>query len=208
MSLESLVNPLERIVFLPTSMNYRDDGAGGIVWDIANQYYVGDVVTSSVDGYAYVYTGATTGRTTVLGGVDPSLSVDWVRLAGAGVTTYDTNTAAVTAVGAAGTYGTLVNNVLTVGAAGDYLVTFQGTVTCPLAQTTADISTFTLTGSAGTIVGSCTCAPNVGSASSTFSFSSRVNVGGAAPFTITAGGVYLGQIPTLSAGQLTAVRLG
>lgn len=210
MSLESLANPLERLTYLPTVLNYRVNTlAGGITWDATFQYYIGDVVTSIVDGYAYVYTAETTGRTSVVGGGDPSLSGDWVRLAGSGVTTYDNTTAAITgaSAGAGGAYA-LVGASLSVPANSDWLVTFQGTVTTPLAQTSADVSTFTITGNGvGGTSGANTCSANDGSATSSFSFSTFVSVGTGGS-TLTATGVALGQAANVSAGVLSAVRLG
>jgi hypothetical protein len=51
-------------------MNWRD------IWDPNTQYYLNDVVTSSQNISTYILVG----RTTLLGGADPSLNAEWTKL--------------------------------------------------------------------------------------------------------------------------------
>lgn len=69
MSLTTLQNPLSRLNVLPNTMNWR----GG--WDVSEQYYLNDIVSSPIDTFSYILT-----ATSLLGGTDPSLSAEWTRL--------------------------------------------------------------------------------------------------------------------------------
>ena len=69
MSLTTLQNPLNRLNVLPNTMNWR----GG--WDVSEQYYLNDLVSSPIDSFSYILT-----ITSLLGGTDPSLSPEWTRL--------------------------------------------------------------------------------------------------------------------------------
>jgi hypothetical protein len=69
MSLTTLQNPLSRLNSLPNTMNWR----GG--WDVSEQYYLNDIVSSPIDTFSYILTAAS-----LLGGTDPSLSPEWTRL--------------------------------------------------------------------------------------------------------------------------------
>jgi hypothetical protein len=70
MALNPLENPLERLKFLPTTMNWR----GG--WLATEQYYLNDVVVSPVNVASYILVG----KTALLGGGDPTTNPDWVEL--------------------------------------------------------------------------------------------------------------------------------
>lgn len=92
MSVDTLSNPLERVRVLPTMMNWRG------VWSVSDQYYNSDVVSSPIDSSLYVLN-----VTSLSGGSDPSLSVDWTAItttgaagvtsvsAGTGITVDNTN---------------------------------------------------------------------------------------------------------------------
>jgi hypothetical protein len=67
MSLAPLENPLTRLTLFPNTMNYR----GG--WSATEQYYSNDVVGSGINNNTYILTG----KTTILGGGDPSTNTDW-----------------------------------------------------------------------------------------------------------------------------------
>lgn len=69
MSLTTLENPLSRLNVLPNTMNWR----GG--WDVSEQYYLNDIVSSPIDTFSYILT-----TISLLGGTDPSLSAEWTRL--------------------------------------------------------------------------------------------------------------------------------
>lgn len=100
-SLESLKNPVTRLGVLGTAGSQsasfrRNEVDNSNIWDPAKQYYLNDIVFSSIDGGAYVMDGgATTGSaaplTAVLGGDDPATNwvsagadVIWVPLAPGG----------------------------------------------------------------------------------------------------------------------------
>lgn len=70
MSLAPLDNPLERLGVNPNGMNWRG------LWDATEQYYLNDVVISPATTASYILSGPTT----LLGGADPSLNVDWTEL--------------------------------------------------------------------------------------------------------------------------------
>ena len=70
MSLTPLDNPLERLGVLPNGMNWR--GA----WDVNEQYYLNEVVVAPANQASYILTG----KTTLLGGLDPTMNADWTEL--------------------------------------------------------------------------------------------------------------------------------
>ena len=65
--------PLERLGLLPNGMNWRGD------WDVAEQYFLNDVVRSPANLSSYILNG----RDALRGGVDPTLNPDWVELSSA-----------------------------------------------------------------------------------------------------------------------------
>jgi hypothetical protein len=69
MSLTTLQNPLTALNILPNAMNWRGS------WDVSEQYYLNDLVSSPIDSFSYILT-----IVSLLGGNDPSLSPEWTRL--------------------------------------------------------------------------------------------------------------------------------
>jgi len=67
MAVSQLDTPLERLATNPTGMNWRD------IWDPTTQYYLNDVVVSPLNVNSYILIG----KTTLLGGADPTLNPDW-----------------------------------------------------------------------------------------------------------------------------------
>ena len=92
MSLDPLQDPFTRRHYLPNTMNFHG------TWSAATQYYKFDVVVCPTALSSYILTG----RSALIGGLDPSLNPDWEELSaaatgvlslttGAGIT--NTNTA-------------------------------------------------------------------------------------------------------------------
>ena len=210
-SLESLANPLERLSVLPTTMNLRKNPLTGLpVWDATIQYFLNDMVLSSIDGGAYVFNGGVAGseQTTIRGGADPSADTTgkWLKTAPNGVSYYDTLTPTFTSAG--GGVINITNGTLTVPEGSDWLISIQAVSTLPLVGTDADVVEFTATGSGtgGTAV-VWDMLPRIGDTTVRWGASGYVSVGtGAGPFTIALTAQYAGQQPALT-GKVVAVRL-
>ena len=130
MSLNPLDNPLERLGVLPNGMNWR----GG--WLVSEQYYLNDVVISPLTTASFILNG----KTTLLGGADPSLNPDWIELsnpttgvvsvnAGVGITITGTGSNPIVNNDGILTFtaGTGVNNT---GTATNPIINNTGVLTC------------------------------------------------------------------------------
>jgi hypothetical protein len=67
--MSELADPLTRLTFLPTAMNWRGE------WNNAFQYFKNDVATSPTNNASYLLFGATADR-----GVDPVSNADWFQV--------------------------------------------------------------------------------------------------------------------------------
>lgn len=208
-SLESLSNPLERLTVLPTAVNIRKSGAGDITWDAGVQYFQNDLVISTLDGGAYVFTGGASNRTSILGGSDPAAAPTlWTSLATVGIQ----NTSQITVpstLGAANAITLPAGATLTGLPAGStWLVAVQGSLTTAIATVAADVSTFTFTpNGAGAVTWRTDIAPiaNTVSTITDFGQSGFVTVGTGGS-TITPTAAYAGAAPTL-VGLISYVRI-
>jgi hypothetical protein len=145
-SLESLSNPLERLVILNTTMSFRTQATGDTVWDVLQQYYLNDVVFSSVDGGAYIWLGGPDFRTTVRGGDDPSVAGSgWAALSAEYVT--QSSVIQPTVGTPAANVIPLTTNAVTVPDGSWWQVSVQATCTASQALVAGDVVTFTLTAS-------------------------------------------------------------
>jgi hypothetical protein len=125
---QSLDTPFERLAILPTTMNWR----GG--WSVSQQYFKNDVVVSPLNFATYILT-----PTSIIGGVDPSLSVgEWIELSSPN--TAVNSVRAGVGISVAGTTNPVITNagVLTVtpgigivntGTASDVILENSGAVT-------------------------------------------------------------------------------
>lgn len=181
-SLESLANPLERLGVLPQAMNLNlNPITGDPTWDVARQYFQNDVAISGIDGGAYILNA---NSTTFLGGVDPSLDggVHWQKTFPNGVSYYDSLVPTFTASGANYTIaGTgLTGNKYVAPAGSAWMVIWQGTATIGTGTLTAtDWVQLTLTpdGTGATTPQGLNVNPQIGSASTSFSITTYVEVG-------------------------------
>jgi hypothetical protein len=211
-SLESLANPLERIAVLPTAMNLRQVPATQVapaspVWSALVQYFLNDLVISSVDGGAYIWGGGANGETTVRGGNDPSDATSgWIKTATNGVNTY--NTLAPTIVSAPAGVLTITNGTLSVPAESEWFISVQVIGVLPAVGTSADVSelTFTASGAGGTAL-TLDVLPRIGDQTVRYGGCGYVSVGTGAGTTITLGGAYAGQQPTSLTTKVLLVRL-
>lgn len=195
MALQPLRNPLLRFDALPTAMSLRKNPDNSVVWDVDQQYYVGDVVISPDDGGAYVLkgVGATTAEavTTLLGGLDPAedavtATPSWVATSpiGVGWSNYDATVPVATVAGGVVTFS--AGNTAVTGA-GRWVSVFKFTASQAAAT-------------AGAVYATVTCTPN-----GTGAVSSSVNVApvvAAGPNTLTVTSVWdvpaNGTVTTLS----------
>jgi hypothetical protein len=67
--MNELLDPLTRLSFLPTAMNWRGE------WNNASQYFKNDVALSPTNNASYLLFGATTNR-----GDDPAFNADWFQV--------------------------------------------------------------------------------------------------------------------------------
>lgn len=206
-SLESLANPLERIAVLPTTMNLRQNALTGPVWSAVVQYFINDLVISSVDGGAYIWGGGAGGETAVRGGNDPSDPTSgWIKTATDGVNTYDTLTPTIVSAGAG--VLTITNGSLAVPAGSEWFISLQAVGVLPAVGTTADVSelTFTASGAGGTTL-TLDILPRIGNTAVRYGGCGYVSVGTGAGTTITLTGAYAGQQPTSLTTKVLLVRL-
>ena len=220
-SLESLTNPVSRLAALPDAMNVnKNTNDNSPYWDVLAQYYVNDLVFSSVNEGAYLMVGPPIGPggvapLSVRGGVDPALddSGMWVKTSQMSWKNDFNPTIAVPAAAA---------TVLVVSANASYpalptysyAVTFSGTYTCPLVTTADDWATWTWTPSgAGAVPLVVDLLPKVGVAATNFSVSGVMTMGAAvAPpaldvITLTGAKAAAGQVPTYTNVRVTFTSL-
>jgi hypothetical protein len=209
-SLESLSNPLERLTVLPTTMNLRKNPATGLpYWDATIQYFINDVVISPITEGAYICSGGTQDQSAVRGGVDPSADTTgvWWSTTVQGVSNSAVFTSAAPIVGAANVITLPAGSTLNAPAGSTWLVSLNGSTSCPLAITAADYSTYTFTAAgAGGVGAVLDIQPLVGPTAQRWSSSATLTVG--AGGTITVAGAYAGQVPTVATGlRITYVRI-
>lgn len=205
-SLESLSNPLERLLVLPTAVQARG-AAGDITWDANIQYYRNDIVISPTTGGAYVFTGGVNSRSSIFGGSDPAADTTgvWTRLQGNGPSELAVFAAAAPIVGAGNTYTLPAGASLAVGEGQLWSITAQGTVSTAAATVAGEFSTLTFTpNGAGAVASSVAINPIVDTATTAtpFAFTTTVLVGTGGT-SITASGAYA----TATVGTLTGLRI-
>jgi hypothetical protein len=207
-SLESLSNPLERTAVLPTAMNARKSGAGDLTWDANVQYFVNDVVLSTLDGGAYVFTGGATDRTAILGGADPAADPTlWTSLAPIGI--QNSSIVAVPAqLGAAGVITLPAGATLPVPAGASVLCIAQGQLVTAAATVVGDRSSFIFTANgAGAVSSTTQVVPLVDTISDTTRFTiSAVVTAGTGGTSVVGTATYIGNAPTFT-GRITYIRL-
>jgi hypothetical protein len=192
MALDPLKNPLERFTSLPTGMNWRKDPADNLpYWVDTIQYYANDVVLSSVDGGAYVMTGAgdtlPESETVVRGGDDPAADTagNWISLApdGVGAANWTNGTAPFTmtpagagAITIAG--GALVRGAVAAGASEKWLatLTFTDNQSAGGGFVSGDVITATFTPSVAGVAVPVVCFPRLTAAASGMSASAVVTL--------------------------------
>jgi hypothetical protein len=219
--LDSLQNPLSRVNVLRDGVNLvKSPLDGTTTWGSLRQYYINDLVTSSINGGAYVMSGGLSGSTCVRGGDDPSIyTVDvsggvWTSLSQVGPSNFalfnSTSAPAPTVTaGGAGVY-TVANASLTNLAPDSvWLVSWQGTATSAGVSVAADVATWTFTPSgAGALPASVTVLPRVDAGSTSWSFSvSAIVVCGAGTPSIVVTGAYAGTIQAISNVSVAYERL-
>jgi hypothetical protein len=212
-SLESLANPLERLSVLPTTMNLRKNPATGApVWSALIQYFLNDMVVSSVDGGMYVMTGGSAvypnELTTIRGGVDPSADTSgvWVKTFPNGVSFYSILTPSV-ASASAGVL-TVTGGSQAVPENTDWLVVVTATsaLTSPAVYAAGQYITWSVAGTGGTTV-SWDVVPNVGIGSVSWSGSGLVSVGTGTTPTVTLTGAWIGAQPATVSASVLLIRL-
>jgi len=209
-SLESLSNPLERLSVLPTAMNLRINPLGGPpLWSATTQYFINDVVISPITEGAFVLSGGATNQTAIRGGPDPSADTtgNWLNMTGGGGGYTTVFTSGVAIVGAANVITLPAGSTLTAPAGSSWVVSVNGSTSCPLAITAADYSTYTFTAAgAGGVGAVLDVQPLVGPTAQRWSSTATLTVG--AGGTITVAGAYAGQVPTVAAGlRISYVRI-
>ena len=210
-ALESLSNPLERLATLPTAVQARSNGAGDITWDATLQYFRGDLAISSLDGGAYVFTGGTFERSSVLGGSDPAAAPTlWTSLAPNGVPQSAVYTSGAPIVGAANAYTLPAGASISAPEGSVWLCVVDGAVSTAAATVAGDRTTFSFTpNGTGANAGVLTIIPIVDTVATTtpFGYSAVVNVGTGGT-SITATAAYVGSVGTLATGlRISYVRL-
>lgn len=230
-TLDNLPNPTSRIPVLNAAGSYSAFLKSGPVdndvnWDPALQYYIGDMVRSTIDGALYVYQGgalaappasppnqATGPIVTKRGGVDPALDAydaggQWVPCAP--VSGLIDSIAPVVASGGGGAWavtGGTVNLPPVPGAT--YLAIVQGVANKGSAMANGEFSQVILTPSGtGAVAVQFQALPAVGSNQVAFTGSLVFSTGtGAAPFTVILSGNTGGGTFIATTLKLTVVRL-
>jgi hypothetical protein len=221
MSLESLQNPVSRLAVLPDGMSVnKNPEDNSPYWDVASQYYVNDVVLSSLNSGAYLMVGGATvdgapAQTAVRGGDDPAEDAtgNWIKLSQSSWEGYYNPTIGVPAA-AATVIAITANAAYSAEPGYSYSVTFSGLSTTPLVQTAADWTRWTWTPSGtGALPLTIDVQPTVGSTTTNFSVSGVLTMGDVvappALDIITMSGAKLGagQVTTITNARVTYTRL-
>ena len=201
--LESLANSLEVLPSLPTAMKWRGN------WDVNEQYYINDVVRSTINGAEYILTGIGFQR----GGLDPADLTNttgvWTTIGA--ITNY---LAAPTVVDAgAGAYTVTTADLPVAPANSRWLIVFNGLRTKAVGDNTvADVDEWNFVGPAGADTVNFDLVPPLvvgppASNSQAFGFSGSLTVGNTAgPITVTAN--YKGTAFTYTGtARITYIRL-